>query len=103
MVCHEVWDYDDDAGCATLSAFRLICPDCNFVTHRGMAGNINLADHADAHMVRVNGITLDAAHRLYDQAHAQWADRSTRHWTVRIAPHLIERYPVLEDVELAPG
>ena len=35
MVCHEVWDYDEDAGCATLCAFRLICPECNLVTHRG--------------------------------------------------------------------
>ena len=35
MVCHEVWDYDDDTGCTTLCAFRLICPERNLVTHRG--------------------------------------------------------------------
>jgi hypothetical protein len=27
MVCHEVWDYDDDAGVATLMAFALNCWD----------------------------------------------------------------------------
>ena len=76
MVCHEVWDYDDDTGCTTLCAFRLICPERNLVTHRGMAGNIGLAERADAQLVSVNGISLDEAHD-YGQAHAKWADRSS--------------------------
>ena len=102
MVCHEVWDYDDAGGCATLRRFRLICPDCNFVTHRGMAGNLGLADHAEAHMVAVNGITLDEARRLYDVAYSQWSERSARDWTVRIDEELVTRHPVLADVDLTP-
>ena len=50
----------------------------------------------------MNGISLDEAHERYGQAHAQWADRSSRAWTVRIAPELVERYPVLAGVQLAP-
>ncbi len=40
MFCHEVWEYDDIAGLATLRRLRIICPNCNFVTHRGTAGRI---------------------------------------------------------------
>ena len=67
-----------------------------------MVGNVGLAERADAQLVSVNGISLDEAHERYGRAHAQWADRSSRARTVRIAPELVERYPVLAGVQLAP-
>jgi hypothetical protein len=36
MICHEVWEYDDQS-IATLTAFVLVCRDCNFVLHAGLA------------------------------------------------------------------
>lgn len=98
MVCHEVWDYNDDRGQATLVGFRIICPDCNFVTHRGMAGNIGLAEVADAHMALVNDLGIEEARRLYRDAFVVWAERSQRQWTAVIDPRLVERYPILNSV-----
>lgn len=100
MVCHEVWAYDDDASVATLVGFRIICPACNFVTHRGMASRIDRGDQADEHMAQVNGVSLEEARRLYWEAFAMWRERSERPWAVMIDQALVERHPVLEGVEL---
>ena len=51
-----------------------------------MAGNVGLAERADAQLVSVNGISLDEAHERYGRAHAQWADRSSRARTVPSLP-----------------
>lgn len=104
MVCHEVWEYDDPDAVATLRCFRIICPNCNFATHRGMAGNIaktDLAEIADAHMARVNGLTVEEVHGLYRDALVIWGQRSERQWTVVIDPPLLARYPVLQGLDLA--
>lgn len=105
MVCHEVWDYDDDAGMATLRWLRILCPPCNFATHRGRTSKIatsDLAEQADAHMARVNDLRVEEVRELYREALLVWGKRSEREWKVAIDPLLVERYPVLHDIELAP-
>ena len=48
MVCHEVWEYDDQNHTATLTDFALACRDCNFVLHPGAALEVGFRQEATA-------------------------------------------------------
>ncbi len=95
MVCHEVWDYDDDAGVATLMAFALNCWGCDAATHPGCAGLTRRKETARAQLQKVNAMAPDEVQALLDAAGEEWARRSLRPWTVAVAAELCERYPVL--------
>lgn len=62
-MCDEEWEYDDDQGLAVLAGFRMLCPDCNAVVHPGNTSLRGLGDVALEHMARVNGTTVEVAHR----------------------------------------
>jgi hypothetical protein len=111
MVCHEVWAYDDLNCVATLTAFEIVCRDCDSVLHFGKTLLIGgkkgdevmeqLADQAIAQLMKVNGITKRQANKLIDDAFGQWMDRSKhKTWAVKIAPELIEKHPVLGSLAL---
>ena len=38
MVCHERWDYDDEADVATLGTLAILCHECNRATHARHGG-----------------------------------------------------------------
>jgi hypothetical protein len=111
MVCHEVWAYDDSEHIATLTAFEIVCRDCDSVLHFGKTLLIGgrkgdeemakLADQAIAQLMKVNGISEREAHKLVDDAFGKWMDRSKhKTWAIRIAPELIASYPALADLKL---
>jgi len=111
MVCHEVWAYDDRNHVATLTAFEIVCRDCDSVLHfgktlliggrKGDEGMAKLAEQAIAQLMRVNGITEPQAHTVIDDAFGEWMVRSKRKtWTIKITPELIEKHPVLSGLEL---
>ena len=95
MVCHEVWDYDDEAGVATLVDFALNCWGCDAATHPGCAGLTGRKEAARAQLEKVNGMSAEEVEALLDAAGEEWARRSQVDWTVVVAPELTERYPVL--------
>jgi hypothetical protein len=110
MVCHEVWAYDDLNHIATLTAFEIVCRDCDSVLHFGktlMIGGrkgdevmAKLADQAIAQLMEVNGITKRQANKLIDDAFGQWMDRSVhKTWAIQIAPELIDKHPILADLK----
>jgi hypothetical protein len=95
MVCHEVWDYDDNAGVAKLVDFALNCGGCDAATHYGCAGLTSRRETARAQLEKVNAMTREEVQALLDAAGEEWAQRSQRRWTVTVAAELCERYPVL--------
>lgn len=96
MVCHEVWDYDDDAGVATLVAFALNCWGCDAATHPGCAGLTGRGETARAQLEKINGMSAEEVEALMAATREEWARRSERAWTVRASAALCERYPVLD-------
>ena len=106
MICHEVWHYEDKKWIATLVDFILICPDCNQVIHYGnvMAWEGDLSKDPTAlaldHLIRVNGVVLKDAITLLTEASDKWSKRSKHDWKIVISPNLIERFPILAQLEL---
>ena len=78
MVCHEVWEYDDLNGVATLVELLIVCRDCNSVLHVGMSlvigskrGKSEIVDRGEQalqHLRKVNRITRKEARKLVDDA-----------------------------------
>jgi len=97
MICHEVWEYDEEAGVATLGLLTIVCPACNLAEHPGRAGagNVDRAAEALDHLAAVNEISLMEATLLLDEAGAIWARRSRRGWRVTVAAELVQRFPAL--------
>ncbi len=108
MVCHEVWAYDDLKHVAALTAFEIVCRDCDSVSHFGhslvSASDDALADRGDhliAHLMKVNGISEREAHKLLYDAFGKWMDRSKhKTWAIKIAPELIDKHPALAGLKL---
>lgn len=113
MICHEVWDYDDQNHSATLIAFALVCRDCNFVLHPGLAlevgyrqearatGSIAVqGEQAVAHLAKVNGISHAEAMAILTRAFYEHSKRSRHTWQIGIAVHMVEKYPTLADLKL---
>jgi hypothetical protein len=111
MVCNELWAYDDINHIATLTAFEIVCRDCDSVLHfgkslligskKGDEAMANRADQAIVHLMKVNGITEKQAHNLIDDAFGKWMERSKhKTWAIQIAPELIDKHPALVDLKL---
>jgi hypothetical protein len=95
MVCHEVWDYDDDAGVATLVDFALNCWGCDAATHPGCAGLTGRRETARGQLEKVNGLSAEEVEDLIAAAREEWTRRSQQRWTVAVSDELCRRYPVL--------
>jgi hypothetical protein len=113
MVCHEVWDYDDQNHTATLTDLALACRDCNFVLHPGAALEVGFRQEATGkgsiaqrgnqaveHLSTVNGITAKEAHEILGRALKVHRERSGHSWQIGIAPHMVEKYPALDGLML---
>lgn len=103
MVCNELWAYDDQNHIATLTAFEVVCRDCDSVLHYGKsmliseAKGIDRDERAILHLMKVNAITNDQAHTLILDALAKWYGRSQhKTWAVQIAQELVSKYPILD-------
>lgn len=112
MVCHEVWAYDDLNHVATLTAFEIVCRDCDSNLHLGKSlligerkggdeGTAQRGNQAVAQLMKVNGINKHEALKLIDDAFRIWMNRSKhKTWTVNIAPELIDKHSILAGVTL---
>lgn len=83
--CHEVWEYDEDAGVQRLIRMVALCPACHEVKHIGLAGVRGRADLARDHLAEVNGWSSEAADRHIREAFATWRSRSVRPWSLDIS------------------
>jgi hypothetical protein len=107
MVCHEVWAYDDQNHIATLTAFEIVCRDCDSVLHFGKSlliserKGIDRDERAILHLMKVNGIRKRQANELIMAAFDKWLERSDhKTWAVQIAPELTSTYPILDGLTL---
>jgi len=76
MIGDEEWDYTDHL--ATLIGVRIVCPDCNAVTHIGSTASRGYGDVALDHMCLINGIEAAEAHRILGASFIEWRERSLR-------------------------
>ena len=97
--CHELWDYDDEHGTATLVGLRIQCRNCDSAVHMGRAVRRGFSDTAIAQLVKVNGISPREAKTLYRSAMDEWKRRNKKHWRIVVAKSLVERYPELTILE----
>jgi hypothetical protein len=113
MVCHEVWEYDDQNHTATLTDFALACRDCNFVLHPGAALEVGFRQQATGkgsisqrgnqaveHLSTVLGITSQEANEIMGRALKVHRERARHVWQIVIAAHIIEKHPTLADLRL---
>lgn len=95
LICHEVWQYDDEKHVVTLSAFEISCAECDLVHHLGRAGTVGLAEQALERMVAVNHMSRSQAAAVISDAFAAWRRRSMETWSVSVAEDLLASYPEL--------
>ncbi|MHA1067165.1 hypothetical protein ACR9GP_25420 [Enterobacter ludwigii] len=85
MECHEIWHYDDDWQCQTLTGLIALCPSCHEVKHMGFSGLRGKKDEAVAHLALVNGWSLQGAFDYVDEAFDVWRERSRHAWKLDIS------------------
>lgn len=95
MRCDEDWEYDEATGIALLARLRILCPDCDAVTHIGFTGTRGYAEVAYEHMARVNSTSVREARAACGEAMLKWRRLSTRSWLVAVAPDLLEAHAEL--------
>jgi len=83
--CHEIWHYDDDRQCQTLTGLIALCPSCHEVKHMGFSGLRGKKDEAVAHLALVNGWSLQGAFDYVDEAFDVWRERSRHAWQLGIS------------------
>jgi len=100
--CHELWDYDDERGTATLVGLRIQCRNCDSAVHMGRAVKKGLGNAAIAQLVKVNRIGPREVKVLYRSAMDEWRQRNKKQWRIAVAKPLLERYPELAILEPHP-
>lgn len=81
---HEIWHYDDDRQCQTLTGLIALCPSCHEVKHMGFSGLRGKKDEAVAHLALVNSWSLQGAFDYVDEAFDVWRERSRHAWQLDI-------------------
>jgi hypothetical protein len=82
LICHEVWDYDDERHIATLKSFQIVCRTCDMVHHIGRAGAIGRGEEAIQHLMKVNSLSKTEAIQYIQAARGIWMDRNRYDWTI---------------------
>ncbi|MFC1980174.1 HNH endonuclease [Chloroflexota bacterium] len=82
LICHEVWDYDDERHVASLKGFQIVCKTCDLVHHIGRAGAIGHGDEAIQHFMKVNAFSRSDAIQQVRDAMGVWIDRNKYDWTI---------------------
>ncbi|MFB7517600.1 DUF5710 domain-containing protein [Streptomyces sp. NPDC056144] len=80
LEAHERWTYDERSRTQTLKRLICLCTDCHEVTHFGLAQVRGVEDRAFAHLVRVTGLSEQAAREHVRSAFAVWERRSRHDW-----------------------
>lgn len=83
--CHEIWQYDDESQCQTLTGLISLCPSCHEVKHIGFSELRGKKEEAVAHLALVNGWSLNGAFDYVDEAFELWRKRSEHAWQLDIS------------------
>ena len=104
--CHEQWAYEEKSGVARLHGLTIICRPCNGVHHAGRASFAGRRGAVLAQLAEVNSVEPAKAHAVLRTAMNEWRRRSSRSWTIVVAPELLARFPdllVLDGLSGTPG
>lgn len=90
--CHEIWEYDDKKRTQKLKGFIALCDMCHHVKHIGYAGILAREGKLDFdkvidHFMKVNNCDKVTFKKHYDEAFAQWNERSTHKWKVDLGEY----------------
>ncbi|MFC1893311.1 hypothetical protein ACFLYR_04650 [Chloroflexota bacterium] len=82
LICHEVWEYDDERHIATLKGFQIVCRTCDMVHHIGRAGAIGRGEEAIQHLIKVNSLSGTEVIKQLQAALGTWVERNKYDWTI---------------------
>jgi hypothetical protein len=99
LICHEVWDYEDQTGRATLTRFEIHCRACDLVTHMGRAKAHGYFEAALERLSHINNLTEEEARQVFDGAMALWRERNKVNWQVTVNKDALEKYPQLATLD----
>lgn len=85
LECHEKWDYDEDTLTQRLIGYEVVCRDCDIVLHLGRVSCYGLLDKAEAHFVKVTGLTESDFKKVAEAAMEEWANRSKHTWHIDVS------------------
>jgi hypothetical protein len=95
LICHEVWDYNDKVGTATLERMEVHCAECDLATHMGRAKVHGFLDAALERLRSVNNLSVAEAKQVFEDAMTVWRGRNKRNWRIVVSADLLARYPQL--------
>jgi hypothetical protein len=95
LLCHEVWEYNDKVGTATLVPIEVHCAECDLVTHMGRAKARGFLHAAIERLCFVNEQSKPEAMQVFRKAMNVWRTRNKRKWQITISSDLVARYPQL--------
>ncbi len=98
FICHEMWDYDDRRGIATLYGFECHCRECDLVAHIGRSSQLGLRERALKQLCRVNGVTHTEAKQVVEHAMDVWEHRNRKKWKIKVHKSLLKSYPELRSL-----
>ena len=92
MICHEIWQYDDEQHIQKLAGFIALCPMCNHCKHLGLAGTLAAEGKLDfeqviAHFMRVNQCSREDYEAHEKEAWRLFAERSKHSWTTDLGKY----------------
>jgi hypothetical protein len=99
LICHEVWEYQDRSGTATLTRLQVHCAKCDLATHAGRAKAHGYYEAALEQLSRVNGISRREAGEVFARAMAVWKERNKLAWGIAVEKTLLAKYPSLAILE----
>lgn len=91
-IVHEEWEYDQLTGVATMVGLAPICTDCHAVVHVDQIP-IEYHERAVQHLATTNGITLDEARALVNDAIAAEEEGFPTPWSVAVSSEIVSRFP----------
>lgn len=78
--CHEIWEYNDDAGLQRLAGLIALCPPCHRVKHAGYAASQGRLGEVIIHLGEVNRIELEHVELYLEAVFEVWGRRSQQGW-----------------------
>ncbi len=86
LLCHEVWEYDDQRSIQRLRRLQAVCRLCSLVQHIGQAGVVVAAGRVKrrelvSRFMNVNGVSRSVFKEHEERAFERWYERSASEWT----------------------
>ena len=85
VVCHEVWEYDDEKHVQRLVGLIALCPHCHQSKHFGLATINKKAGQVKQRLAIVNGWSKEQVNEHINHSLAVWKARNAYSWTLDLS------------------